>query len=168
MVSLTNERVRRQSYRYLQECQRASGKPRITWQKYLGTPDHISARPSGGPHGKRIPRGRRRQLWNRRPARHHPPAPVGRDDRCPRPREGPGERLLFHEGVARIRRWVEEFGKRPNDLTLDVAKGNHSALRLDLVEAAGFHYVGSLRPTRNRDLLLRIDLRSCYSRSGIS
>ncbi|MGB6443474.1 MAG: hypothetical protein WBF81_09305 [Thermoplasmata archaeon] len=43
MVSLTKKKVRRQSYWYLQECQRVRGRPRITWQKYLGTPDHLRA-----------------------------------------------------------------------------------------------------------------------------
>ncbi|MGB7123699.1 MAG: hypothetical protein WBE40_02455 [Thermoplasmata archaeon] len=54
MVSLTRKKVRRQSYWYLQECQRVRGNPRITWQKYLGTPQRIrelleKAEAGGGP-----------------------------------------------------------------------------------------------------------------------
>ncbi|MGI0155208.1 MAG: IS1634 family transposase, partial [Thermoplasmata archaeon] len=54
MVSLTRKKVRRQAYWYLQECQRVRGKPRITWQKYLGTPNRIRellerAEKGGGP-----------------------------------------------------------------------------------------------------------------------
>jgi transposase len=43
VVSLTRKKVRRQAYWYLQECHRVEGRPRITWQKYLGTPGRLKA-----------------------------------------------------------------------------------------------------------------------------
>lgn len=71
---------------------------------------------------------------------------------------------LFREEVPRIRRWVEALGKRPEDLTLVFDKGNNSAPGLDLVEEARFHYVGSLRPSLNRDLMTLplSKFRPCY------
>ncbi len=60
---------------------------------------------------------------------------------------------LFREEVPRIRRWVEALGKHSSEITLVFDKGNNSAPGLDLVEEAGFHYVGSLRPSLNRDLM---------------
>jgi len=71
---------------------------------------------------------------------------------------------LFREEVPRIRRWVEALGKRPEDVTLVFDKGNNSAPGLDLVEQAHFHYVGSLRPSLNRDLLTLplSKFRPCY------
>jgi transposase len=71
---------------------------------------------------------------------------------------------LFREEVPRIQRWVEALGKHPDDLTLVFDKGNNSKSGLDLMEKAGFHYVGSLRPSLNRDLL-KLPLskfRPCY------
>jgi len=41
MVSLVKRRVRRQHYWYLVESGRVNGKPRIVWQKYLGTPARV-------------------------------------------------------------------------------------------------------------------------------
>lgn len=54
MVSLTKKKVRGQTYWYLLECRRVNGKPRITWQKYLGTADRVlelisRAEGTGGP-----------------------------------------------------------------------------------------------------------------------
>jgi transposase len=54
MVSLTKKKVRGQTYWYLLECRRVNGKPRITWQKYLGTADRVlelvnRAERTGGP-----------------------------------------------------------------------------------------------------------------------
>ncbi|MGI0155943.1 MAG: IS1634 family transposase, partial [Thermoplasmata archaeon] len=71
---------------------------------------------------------------------------------------------LFQVEIPQIRRWVEGLGKRPSDVTLVFDKGNNSEDGLDLVEEARFHYVGSLRPSLNRDLL-EIPLstfRPCY------
>ncbi|EQD67950.1 hypothetical protein B1B_05755, partial [mine drainage metagenome] len=54
MVSLQRRQVRRQKYWYLVQSGRVKGKPRIVWQKYLGTPDRIKelleqAQKGGGP-----------------------------------------------------------------------------------------------------------------------
>ncbi|EQD45180.1 transposase IS4 family protein, partial [mine drainage metagenome] len=71
---------------------------------------------------------------------------------------------LFAEEIPRLRTWMEALGRRPSDVTLVFDKGNNSKPNLDLLEAAGFHYVGSLRPSLNRDLL-EIPLpqfRRCY------
>ncbi len=71
---------------------------------------------------------------------------------------------LFAEEVPRIQQWIEALGRRPSDLTLVFDKGNNSEANLDRLEAAGFHYVGSLRPSLNPDLL-RLPLskfRPCY------
>jgi transposase len=71
---------------------------------------------------------------------------------------------LFREEVPRIRRWMVALGKDPREVTLVFDKGNHSAPGLDLVEGSGFHYVGSLRPSLNRDLmgLPLSKFRPCY------
>ncbi|MGC2204689.1 MAG: transposase, partial [Thermoplasmata archaeon] len=54
MVSLVLRQVRRQRYWYLVESGRVRGRPRIVWQKYLGTPQRIRelverAQTGGGP-----------------------------------------------------------------------------------------------------------------------
>lgn len=54
VVSLVLRPVRRQKYWYLVESGRVKGRPRIVWQKYLGTPQHIRellerAQAGGGP-----------------------------------------------------------------------------------------------------------------------
>jgi transposase len=307
VVSLTKKKVRRQSYWYLQECQRVRGRPRITWQKYLGTPNHIRdllerAETGGGPLevdvadfgpaplfalarelglvetiDRLIPKrdqgysvgehlliavinrclapcsklqirpwfdetvlprllGKKEGLssqdyWNhldriddsliesiqfaisRRAVErfglaldflYYDPTNFSthiqnHDDRGNEiPERGnakdsrtdlrligvallasrdhgvpllhrtfPGnqsEYPLFREEVPRIRRWVEVLGKRPEDVTLVFDKGNNSAPGLDLVEQADFHYVGSLRPSLNRDLLTLplSKFRPCY------
>ncbi|MGI0070602.1 MAG: IS1634 family transposase [Thermoplasmata archaeon] len=71
---------------------------------------------------------------------------------------------LFAEEIPRIQHWVEALGRRPSDLTLVFDKGNNSERNLDRLEAAGFHYVGSLRPSLNSDLLhLPVSkFRPCY------
>ena len=71
---------------------------------------------------------------------------------------------LFREEVPRIRRWLEALGKDPREVTLVFDKGNNSEPGLDLVEEAKFHYVGSLRPSLNRDLMeLPLSrFRHCY------
>jgi hypothetical protein len=38
---LLKKRIKGHTYYYLSETQRIQGKPRITWQKYLGTPERI-------------------------------------------------------------------------------------------------------------------------------
>ena len=307
MVSLTKKRVRRQSYWYLQECQRVRGKPRITWQKYLGTPDHIralleSAERGGGPIevdvadfgaapllrllreldliatidrvapkrdqgysvGEHIqiavlnrclapcskqrirpwfdrtllPRalGKKEGLssqdyWNHmdrlddaaietiqfettRRARsrfglttdflYYDPTNfstyiqehddrgneipergkakdhrtdhrliglallASRDHGIPQlHRTYPGNGSdcpLFAQEVPRIRRWVEALGQDPKDVTLVFDKGNLSGPNLDRLEAAEFHYISSLRPSLNRDLLTLplSKFRRCY------
>ena len=60
---------------------------------------------------------------------------------------------LFREEIPRIRRWVEALGRWPSDVTLVFDKGNNREANLDQLEVAGFHYVGSLRPSLNSDLL---------------
>jgi transposase len=307
VVSLTRKKVRRQSYWYLQECRRVRGNPRITWQKYLGTPQRIrelleKAEAGGGPLevdvtdfgpapllavarelelvetiDRLIPKrdqgysvgehlliavlnrclapcsklqirpwfvetilprllGKKEGLssqdyWNhldrlddglleeiqfaisrraverfglaldflyydptnfstyirahddrgneipeRGPAKDHRTdlrligvaLLASRDHGVPLlHRTFPGnqsEYPLFREEVPRVQRWVEQLGKNPRDLTLVFDKGNNSKAGLDLVEKAGFHYVGSLRPILNRDLL-KLPLskfRPCY------
>lgn len=71
---------------------------------------------------------------------------------------------LFQDEIPQIRRWVEALGKPPTEVTLIFDKGNNSEDGLDLVEGAGFHYVGSLRPSLNRDLLSipLAKFRPCY------
>ncbi|MGI0156372.1 MAG: IS1634 family transposase, partial [Thermoplasmata archaeon] len=54
VVSLVQRQVRRQRYWYLVESGRVNGRPRIVWQKYLGTPQRIRellerAQSGGGP-----------------------------------------------------------------------------------------------------------------------
>lgn len=55
MASITKKMVRGKPYYYARECKRVDGKPKIVWQKYLGTPQQIidvmtgkSPAPSGG------------------------------------------------------------------------------------------------------------------------
>ena len=307
VVSLTKKKVRRQSYWYLQECQRVRGKPRITWQKYLGTPDHLRellerTERGGGPlevdiadFGVAAPLAIARELrlvetidalvpkrdqgysvgehlliatlnrclapcsklqirpwfdetilprllgkkeglssqdyWNhldrldddlleaiqfalsRRAVERfglaldflyydptnfstHIQAHDDRGNLIPERgnakdlrtdlrliglallasrdhgvpllhRTYPGNQSdypLFREEVPRIRRWVEALGKRPQDITLVFGKGNNSKTGLELLETLGFHYVGSLRPSLNPDLLTLplAKFRPCY------
>ena len=44
MASITAKKIKGHTYYYARVCQRVDGKPRIVWQKYLGTPDDIIAR----------------------------------------------------------------------------------------------------------------------------
>lgn len=44
MASLTKKIVKGRAYYYLRECQRVDGKPKITWQKYLGPADQLIER----------------------------------------------------------------------------------------------------------------------------
>ncbi len=307
MVSLTRKKVRRQAYWYLQECQRVDGRPRITWQKYLGTPDHLralleNAEKGGGPievdvadfgaapllrlsreaglvatidrlvpkrdqgysvgehlliavlnrclapcSKQRIrpwfdrtllPRllGKKEGLssqdyWNhmdhideatieaiqfetarrvrsrfelatdflyydptnfstyiqdhedrgneipeRGMAKDHRgdlrliglALLASRDHGIPLlHRTCPGNESdcpLFAQEVPRIRRWVEALGQEPTDVSLIFDKGNLSKPNLDLLGAARFHYISSLRPSLNRDLLTLplSKFRRCY------
>lgn len=41
MASLIKKKKRGKIYYYLAECQRVNGKPRIVWQKYLGSAESI-------------------------------------------------------------------------------------------------------------------------------
>ena len=43
MASLTAKRIRGHTYYYLRECQRVDGKPKIVWQKYLGSAEDVAA-----------------------------------------------------------------------------------------------------------------------------
>ena len=43
MVSLIKKKKKGRVYYYLAESQRVNGKPRIVWQKYLGTPERLKA-----------------------------------------------------------------------------------------------------------------------------
>ncbi|MDG6913620.1 MAG: IS1634 family transposase [Nitrososphaerota archaeon] len=313
MVSLTRKKVRRQAYWYLQECQRVKGRPRITWQKYLGTPDRIKelleqaekgegplevdvanfgpAAPlrlaqeleiaqtidrllpkrnqgySVGEHiliavlnrchspcaklqtrrwfdGTVLPRllGKKEGLssqdfWNhmdriddtaietiqvevtRRAIERYgldldflfydptnfstyiqehddrgnelPKRGKAKDHRADLRLIGlallasrdhgipllhrtyPGnehDAPLFAEEIPHIRRWLEALGRHPSDVTLVFDKGNNSKLNLDLLEKAKFHYVGSLRPSLNRDLLTvpLSKFRRCYGEGEVT
>src|SRR4030042_4462864 len=41
MSSLTIKRIAGRPYYYLRECQRVDGRPKIVWQKYLGTAQEV-------------------------------------------------------------------------------------------------------------------------------
>lgn len=41
MEYILKKRIKGRTYYYLAEAQRVNGKPRIVWQKYLGTADKI-------------------------------------------------------------------------------------------------------------------------------
>ncbi len=43
MASLTKKMIRGKAYYYARECKRVDGKPKITWQKYLGRAEDIIA-----------------------------------------------------------------------------------------------------------------------------
>jgi len=43
MASLTAKTIRGRKYYYLRECQRVDGKPKIVWQKYLGSAEEVAA-----------------------------------------------------------------------------------------------------------------------------
>lgn len=60
---------------------------------------------------------------------------------------------LFAEEIPHVCRWLKTLGRQPSEVTLVFDKGNNSKTNLDLLEEAKFHYVGSLRPSLNRDLL---------------
>ena len=44
MASLTKKIIKGRAYYYLRECQRVNGKPKITWQKYLGPAEQLIER----------------------------------------------------------------------------------------------------------------------------
>lgn len=44
VASLTKKVIRGRAYYYLRECQRAGGKPKIVFQRYLGTVDDVLRR----------------------------------------------------------------------------------------------------------------------------
>ena len=48
MPSLVKKTIRGRPYYYLRECQRVDGKPKIIWQKYLGSPAELVRRLQGG------------------------------------------------------------------------------------------------------------------------
>ena len=47
MASITAKKIKGHTYYYARVCKRVEGKPRIVWQKYLGTADDIIARSEG-------------------------------------------------------------------------------------------------------------------------
>ncbi|MDD5747729.1 MAG: hypothetical protein PHP64_01535 [Actinomycetota bacterium] len=44
MASITAKKIKGHTYYYARVCKRVGGKPKIVWQKYLGTADDIMAR----------------------------------------------------------------------------------------------------------------------------
>ncbi|MEW6555348.1 MAG: IS1634 family transposase [Actinomycetota bacterium] len=47
MASITPKKIKGNTYYYARECKRVGGKPKIVWQKYLGTADDIISRSEG-------------------------------------------------------------------------------------------------------------------------
>jgi transposase len=47
MASITTKKIKGNTYYYARVCKRVEGKPKIVWQKYLGTADDIIARSEG-------------------------------------------------------------------------------------------------------------------------
>jgi transposase len=59
MPSITKKMIRGKPYYYARECKRINGKPKITWQQYLGRPeDIIKAMTESPPRGATMPKAR--------------------------------------------------------------------------------------------------------------
>jgi len=59
MPSITKKMIRGKPYYYARECKRINGKPKITWQQYLGRPeDIIKAMTEGPPQAAKSPKAK--------------------------------------------------------------------------------------------------------------
>jgi len=59
MPSITKKMIRGKPYYYARECKRINGKPKITWQQYLGRPeDIIKAMTEGPPRAAKRPKAK--------------------------------------------------------------------------------------------------------------